>query len=326
VVGTTTPEFALVGYTTGSTSAIAAAGTPTLVVPTFVGLTGPQFVIVWNTKCLLPPPPPTPVQVTILKYVNGVQADFLSASSSTFQMTSSLGAFTLNPTSAVAYDATTTGLVTGNNYSTNEIIDGSVVGATCSSTVPFTLVGYTSGDTLAAAQAGTPSMTSPAFTNLTSDKYVIVWNNKCSVLGGGIGGTVTGGASSTGVLAVTSIDTVNGTGIADGTFTNGWKYMFHVTAPTNEPNLAMKFADWMSVVGSTTIPVANNMRISSAQAVSTSTVLITAANTYTIPTLNITGDLDAGTIGRQILILVETLIPINTVNGSYTTNYGIKTN
>ena len=143
---------------------------------------------------------------------------------------------------------------------------------------------------------------------------------------GTIGGTVTGGAN-LGVLGVTSITTVNGTAIADGTFANGWKYLFNITVPTNETNLAMKFDNWTLAGSSSTIPVAGNMRISSLQADNNdATVLLTAANTYSTPTLHLTTDLDGTTDGRQVQVLVETAVPIGSVNGSYTTNYGVNTN
>ncbi len=88
----------------------------------------------------------------------------------------------------------------------------------------------------------------------------------------------------------------------------------------------MKFADWMSTTGSTTIAAANNMRISSAQADNgNATIMITAANTYTTPALNMTGDLDAIAAGKQVQVSVEVAVPSTTVNGSYSTSYGVRT-
>ena len=100
---------------------------------------------------------------------------------------------------------------------------------------------------------------------------------------------------------------------------------FHITAPTNEPNLAMKFSDWVNTANaSDTIPVAGNMRISSLQADnSDATIPITAANTYTSP-LHITGDLDPSTPGDQVQVKVEVAIPASTANGSYATTYGVQ--
>jgi hypothetical protein len=138
-----------------------------------------------------------------------------------------------------------------------------------------------------------------------------------------ITGTVTSGS---GVLHVDSITASanNANGVADGTYGHGWSYIFHITAPTNEPNLSLKFADWSN--GTNILPVANNMRISSAQATITTPTTLTAANLYSSPAIVMTGDLDSNTAGRQVDVLVETQIPLNTVNGSYSTSYGINTN
>jgi hypothetical protein len=143
---------------------------------------------------------------------------------------------------------------------------------------------------------------------------------------GTIGGTVTGGAPF-GILGVDSITTLSSTATADGTFPNGWKYIFNITVPTNESHLAMKFADWAIVGGGSTIPVAGNIRISSPQADnSNATVLLTKADAYSTPTLHMVSDLNPAVDGTQVQVLVETAIPLNSVNGSYTTNYGVSTN
>ena len=139
---------------------------------------------------------------------------------------------------------------------------------------------------------------------------------------GTIEGTVSGGPGVLHVDSITSAET-NANGIADGTYEHGWSYTFHITAPSNEPNLAMKFADWTS--GANTLPVANNMKISSAQA-NNGPVTLTVADTYSSPALVITGDLDLNVAGRQIDVVVQTKIPLDTVNGSYTTSYGVQTN
>jgi hypothetical protein len=129
-----------------------------------------------------------------------------------------------------------------------------------------------------------------------------------------------------GVLAVNSVEVVKNTATADGTFGNGWKFVFNITVPTNETHLAMKFADWMMTGGSGIIPAANNIRISSSQADNGgATVLITGANTYSTPKLHMTGDLDSTTPGLQVKVTVETAIPAGSTNGAYTTSYGVKT-
>ena len=129
----------------------------------------------------------------------------------------------------------------------------------------------------------------------------------------------------TGTLEVTSIESVDTSATADGTFANGWKYVFNVTVPTNETNVAMKFDDWMHTNNVNTIAVANNVRISSPQANNGgATVMVIAANTYTTPDLTMVTDLDPVLAGIQVKITVEAAIPAGSVNGSYSTNYGIK--
>jgi hypothetical protein len=130
-----------------------------------------------------------------------------------------------------------------------------------------------------------------------------------------------------GTLGVTGISTVNSTMTADNTFTNGGSWTFYVTVPTTETNLALSFGDWIS--GSNSIATAGNMRVYSAQssnaAASTTAISITAANTYS-STLTLTGDLDASTAGRQVAVTVDLRVPTTTAGGSYSTNYGVKSN
>ncbi len=276
------------------------------------------------------------VKVIIHKFVDGVSATASSTSSDVFTMNaawnatntaSGTGQFTLGPTgfnTTSSYTAVTSDMTTGASYSTNEVLNGTLVGTACStstasstaSTTPrYALLGYTVGDSLASAASGTVSSSSPSLTNITSDKHIIVWNDLCS-----------NNATTTnnGTLQVTSVTAEKTSAVANGTYEDGWRYVFHVTVPTNEPNVAMRFTDWVGGTGSSTIPVTNNMRISSAQASSTGTVTITAPNVYTSPDLMITGDLDTNTAGRQIDILVEVKIPAGTTNGSYTTTYGVR--
>ncbi len=234
------------------------------------------------------------------------------------------GQYTLNESNTpTAYQAMTVDMTTGADYSTNEIMDA-VVGASCAALTPFALIGYTSGDTLAEAQAATPTMTVPTFTNLTNDKFVIVWNDDCATAenNGNIGGNVVSGP---GVLAVTSVELTDTSATADGTFASGWKYTFNITVPTNETGVAMKFSDWARTGGGGTIPTANNVRISSAQANNAgATILVTAANTYTTPNLTMTGDLDPLMDGLQVKVVVEVAVPVGTPSGAYTTTYGVQ--
>ena len=278
------------------------------------------------------PVAPTSATVTIHKFVQGVHATALNANNADFPMTSAwnatnlggagTGNYALTETSQTPYQAQTSQMAFGSSYSTKEMVNGDVVGAQCANGKPFALVGYTSGDTLALAMAATPSMAMPSFTNLQTSKHVIVWNRNCALPEGQIGGDVTG---SQGVLLVTSVDMIDTTATADGTFASGWKYVFHITAPNTEQNLAMKFSDWLQTGGAGIIPVAGNMRISSAQADNGgATILLTSANLYSTPALHMTSDLDPVMAGRQVEITVDVAVPNGTPVGAYTTNYGVK--
>jgi hypothetical protein len=141
---------------------------------------------------------------------------------------------------------------------------------------------------------------------------------------GTLSGTV---VSSDGVLAVTSVDMIDTSAIANGSFNDGWKYVFNITAPTSESNLAMKFSDWLMTAGSSTIPVGSHMRISSAQAdPAGATILLTGANIYSSPALHMISDLNAGLDGRQVEITVDVAVPAGTPQGAYTTTYGVQSN
>ncbi len=165
------------------------------------------------------------------------------------------------------------------------------------------------------------TLVTPSFTDIQTDKFVIVWNDDCSTDGQISGEVVT----ATGTLAVTSIVVTDASATANGTFEDGWEYVFNITLPSDENDLSMKFSDWMMTSGSSTIPAANNIRISSSQANNSgATVLITAANTYSSPTLTMTTDLNPSQDGIQVQVVVEVKVPSGSTNGSYTTNYGVK--
>ena len=131
------------------------------------------------------------VKVTIEKYVGSAHADVTNAANASFPMASSWnatnigagsGTYALGPVgfnNPNPYEATTADMTNGASYSTNEDTSTSVVGTSCTASTQFRLIGYTTGNTLAEAAAGTPGLTSPSFTNITSDKFVIVWNEPC---------------------------------------------------------------------------------------------------------------------------------------------------
>ncbi len=438
------PDYALVGYTTGNTLAQAQGATPGTTSPSFAHLANNKYVIVWNETCDDNGQggggdDSATSTVTIIKYLDGVHATAGNASSSSFAMQASwsdpngigTGSGSYNLNAGGGYEAMTAAMTTDEaDYATNEVIDGTLVGNSCtaSSSVPaYRLVGYTTGGTLAQAQSGTPTTTSPALTNISGNKFIIVWNATCNDDGQGGGGddsaptltlvkhasggngtfsfnitgatattsmlTTVGGwattspimlntgtstlsevqsigwitsdisctyendsigyslsstseqihvdenddvvctihntATSTGTtsdaaLHVDSIDALKTTAIANDSYGDGWQYLFHITTPNNEENLSMRFSDWVGQNASNTIPVANNMRISSAQASSTSAITLTGSNVYSTPMV-MTTDLNSGMAGRQVDVLVEVKIPIGTQNDTYLTTYGVQT-
>ncbi len=273
------------------------------------------------------------VTVTIEKFIQGVPATATTADNADFPMIAKwnaenighgTGSYALSETNAVPYQVITAEMTKGADYETKELVNGNLVGAQCATGKPFALQGYTSGDTKAVAMAATPSMAKPSFANLQHDKFIIVWNLDCLLPEGQIGGDVVG---NDGVLEVTSVEMIDTQATANGSFTDGWEYVFHITAPMSEENLAMKFNDWLKTGGGGTIPVANNMRISSLQADNGgATILLTAQNVYSTPDLHMTGDLNPAMDGRQVEITVEVAVPNGTPNGSYTTSYGVRSN
>jgi Ca2+-binding RTX toxin-like protein len=108
----------------------------------------------------------------------------MNATWSATNIGSGSGSYTLSTTgynSPNAYEAVTASMSSGASYSTNEVTGGTVVGASCATGQPYALAGYTTGTSLAAAKAATPSATVPSFSNITQNEYVIVWNKECLV-------------------------------------------------------------------------------------------------------------------------------------------------
>lgn len=130
--------------------------------------------------------PASSVTVTIAKYMNGVHATAGNTDNASFNMTAVYNASNIGSGSdpyvisatgngtPETYEAQTIALASGADYSTYETIS-----TPCTDATPFDLVGYSTGDSLAAAEAAPVSMIVPAFTGLTSDKFVIVWNKTC---------------------------------------------------------------------------------------------------------------------------------------------------
>jgi hypothetical protein len=134
------------------------------------------------------------------------------------------------------------------------------------------------------------------------------------------------GTTTDAMLHVDSIDAVKTTAVANDTYPDGWRYVFHITTPNNEENLSMRFSDWfVSSSSSSTIPVANNMRIMSSQASSTEWVTLTGSGIYSTPALVMMTDLNPAMPGRQVQVVVEVKIPVGTTNETFSTYYGVQT-
>ncbi len=190
-------------------------------------------------------PEPTFAKVHIYKYLKTATTTAQIPNDSTapsFPMASSWSAANLGTGSgtyvlgnneggtALRYAADTSPMQSPSSYATNEVTDGSVVlpiGAACVAD-KYRLVGYKTGDSLAAAELAAPVATSPAFTGITADKYVIVVNEDCDDI---ITGNP-GGGSNTAVTIVSSPANPNGWVFFQETATGSGSY---VNGPTGQP-------------------------------------------------------------------------------------------
>ncbi len=157
----------------------------------------------------------------------------------------------------------------------------------------------------------------PVYVNAVPVSKSALDNQVQAMLGTGDSGGGTGGSS-------TSIESVKNTATLGGGYADGWVWVFHLTVPSAETSLQMKFNDWTCCNGAGKIPVANNMRISSVQATPSTAVTLTAPGQYSAA-LNLTGDLSPTTADRQVDVKIEVQVPTGTVKGSYGTSYGLKT-
>jgi hypothetical protein len=137
----------------------------------------------------------------------------------------------------------------------------------------------------------------------------------------------TASSNATATLAVTGIDAIKTYAISDGTYANGWKWVFHITVPDAENSFSLRFDNWTN--GSNSISVANNMRYYSTQSSNKSNmnnpVNITKIGSYEADIMNLNSDLDPTKSGRQVDVTVEVAIPVGSVGGSYSTSYNIHT-
>jgi|GEM_PF-3092781 len=137
-------------------------------------------------------------------------------------------------------------------------------------------------------------------------------------------------ASPSGGITINSVTGIKTTGSADGTFQNGWKFVIDATVPSSEASLSMKFDNWLMQGNSNNaIPAAGNIRFYSGQSSNAyneaTAIYINGAGTYT-GTMFLSGDLGGMPSGRRhIQVVVDVRIPIGTQAGTYTDNFGIRT-
>lgn len=191
---TGTNAWKLDGYKVGDTME-AALASATIGSASFENLQTSKVIVVENSSCEVNAP--TSIKVHIYKYLDGTLATSESANGYQFPMTATWKTANLNggvSTSgdyvlgnnhggnADQYGADTSPMNVPADYTTHEITDGASqvlpIGATCEEG-KYRLIGYSEGDTLQAALGATKTNDAPVYTGLTSDKYEIVWNEKC---------------------------------------------------------------------------------------------------------------------------------------------------
>lgn len=136
--------------------------------------------------------------------------------------------------------------------------------------------------------------------------------------------TFTTAAQVTGNLGIDyPIIAIKQTGTPDNTYGNGFEWVMRVTLPTNQPNIALQFANWTNGLNA-----ANNMQYYSEQILAgagsaASPVNITAASTY--PTAVLVGiDADATRDGIQTDIHIKLKIPAATPAGAHYTTFKVQ--
>ncbi len=186
--------YATDGYWANVRQAQFGQSVPAVKVTATVTLANGKVVTATNTNMVGNPstiypvvvPTATTTAVHLVKYIDGVKATALNAAGVSFPMfTSTYNApFTLGPvgwtTGDSAYEASTSAMPLGSAYSANENLTTPLVGAVCDANHTYALVGYGIGNTLTEAAAATTSTSTPTFTNLQTDKYIVVKNTKCT--------------------------------------------------------------------------------------------------------------------------------------------------
>jgi Fibronectin type III domain/Putative Ig domain len=114
-------------------------------------------------------------------------------------------------------------------------------------------------------------------------------------------------------------------GTANNYYENGWEWKMRITLPSNQNNLALKFNDWS--FGDKIISTAGNMKYYSEQIInglgSIGEPVLISSNSY-LDNILIPTDADLSRDGIQTDIRIKVKIPNNTLPGSYSTSYGIR--
>jgi len=153
-------------------------------------------------------------------------------------------------------------------------------------------------------------------------------------------------------IVIDDIIAVQSSAVADGTYANGWHYIYKITVNTNETDLFVNFANWsMTGGGSGTVSANGHMRLlfntatgngpgSSVGSIPETDIengfgnvdSYEIGNSYidqklgnTAQAIDISGVDTSTRAGRQIQFDVYTKLPTNTPIGFYETTYGIKT-
>jgi len=192
-------KYRLVGYKWGTTHGGALFNPATTTAPVFTDLMQDRHVIVINEDCdtVINPGGEDTVQVHLYKYLrsgsttaqiaNGANhpdfplvqtytaANMGGSGTSTIALGNGAGGSTLE------FGAHTTAFSAPADYAVSETTGADLVlppGAVCEAN-KYRLVGYQWGNSLAEAEAMTPTTVVPGFEDFTSDKYVIVVNEDC---------------------------------------------------------------------------------------------------------------------------------------------------
>lgn len=244
--------YALAGYSTGTSLVDAGAAATSTDTPNFSNLTTDEYVVVRNITC----PPTATYKVHILKYLDGAKATAVSANNYQFPMTATWSAPNIGaggPASYVLgtnfggaadlYGADTAAMTGPYDYITSEITSDlnatSQVApsiAQCSAG-KYYLDGYSTASTNFTDAAAAATSSAPvAFTGVSADQYVIVWNKTCPTKGSLIIQKNTIGGNGTfkftgdmGNFQITTSGNVNGGSGSSQTFTNLTPGTYHIT-------------------------------------------------------------------------------------------------